>query len=97
MIHNAWKVDFNLALSSFESYIVTTRKLIDLATTFSKSVKLLFTSSIAIATGWGNGKGLVPETIIDNEGILSKIGRGYESSKYVVEHVRNPFSSISID
>lgn len=87
-IHNAWKVDFNLSLSSFESYIAATRQLVDLSTQFSNNVKFLFTSSIAVATGWDNTKGPVPETIINNEEILDKIGRGYEGSKYVVEHVR---------
>ncbi|CAL1703594.1 unnamed protein product [Somion occarium] len=87
IIHNAWKVDFNLSLSSFESYIANTRKFVDLSTQFTKNVRFLFTSSIAVATGWDVSKGAVPEDVLDHQEVLSKIGRGYESSKYVVEHI----------
>lgn len=80
-------MDFNLSLLSFESYISATRRLINLAIACRRKVKFLFTSSISIAGGWDASKGPVPEAVIDNESFLSRRGRGYECSKYVVEHV----------
>ncbi|CAL1709603.1 unnamed protein product [Somion occarium] len=86
-IHNAWKVDFNLSLSSFEGQIAATRRLVDLLTQFNHNVRFMFTSSIAVASGWDLSRGAVPETVIDNAETLSKVGGGYGPSKYVVEHL----------
>ncbi|SJL11225.1 uncharacterized protein ARMOST_14628 [Armillaria ostoyae] len=46
IIHNAWRVDFNLGLSSFEANIRGLRNLVDLALT--SRARLVFISSIAV-------------------------------------------------
>ncbi|CAL1703601.1 unnamed protein product [Somion occarium] len=87
IIHNAWRVEFNLSLSSFESYIASTRNLLDVSSQFAHHIRFFFTSSISVAVGWNASKGEVPEDVIDNIQALSQGAGGYESSKYVVEHI----------
>lgn len=88
IIHNAWRLDFNLALSSFEPNVRGTRHLIDLARASNKAVKprFLFTSSVASAQGWDKRKGAFPEEVQLDARVA--VGPGYGASKYVSERVR---------
>ncbi|KAJ7916044.1 putative aminoadipate reductase [Mycena leptocephala] len=65
IIHNAWTVDFNKSLSSFEAHVKGTRNLIDLAlqSPNESGVRFLFTSSIASAQGWDQKLGPFPEEL----------------------------------
>jgi len=87
IIHNAWKLDFNLSLSSFESHVGGTRNLVDFALSgsYSSNVRFLFTSTIAAAQSWGPTDGLVPEEPISNAGYA--VGGGYGEGKYVAEQI----------
>ena len=78
-------MNFNLALQSFEDQIAGVRRLVDVAATAPRPVRLLVTSSIGIASAWPAGKGPVPEQILPDPEVAA--GQGYGSSKYVVEHV----------
>ncbi|TFK46704.1 putative aminoadipate reductase [Heliocybe sulcata] len=85
VIHNAWRVDFNLALPSFETHIRASRGLIDFALTskYGSQVKFLFTSSITVAQSWDASKGSFPEEILSDP--EPAVGGGYGEGKYVVE------------
>ncbi|KAG2347280.1 acetyl-CoA synthetase-like protein [Suillus weaverae] len=85
IIHNAWRLDFNLALSSFEPHVRGTRNLIDLALSSPRHLKprLLFTSSISTAQSWDKSKGPFPEEVQYDAGVAE--GLGYGASKYVCE------------
>ena len=86
IIHNAWRLDFNLSLSSFESNIHGTRNLIDLALTSPQAshVRVLFTSSIAVTIGWPREKGPFPEEPISDPSF--SVGQGYgENYQRLVE------------
>ncbi|KAF8215565.1 acetyl-CoA synthetase-like protein [Mycena galopus ATCC 62051] len=87
VIHNAWTLDFNQTLSSFESHVKGTRNLIDLAcqSTNEFGVRFLFTSSIASAQGWDQKLGLFPEEVQYDASVA--IGNGYGESKYVSERI----------
>ncbi|KAJ3525806.1 hypothetical protein NM688_g8348 [Phlebia brevispora] len=85
IIHNAWKVDFNHTLPSFESHIANTRKLLDECFTFARRPRVLFTSSIAAVQGWDVSRGLIPEEPLSDPALA--IANGYGSSKYVAEQV----------
>ncbi|KAF8835574.1 putative aminoadipate reductase [Paxillus ammoniavirescens] len=87
IIHNAWRLDFNLSLSSFEPNIRGTRNLIDLALSSKRPSKprFLFASSIASAQGWAKSKGVFPEEIQYDSSVAA--GAGYGASKYVCERV----------
>ncbi|CCM02157.1 uncharacterized protein FIBRA_04235 [Fibroporia radiculosa] len=84
IIHNAWRVDFNLSLASFESQIATAIKLLAL----SPGAYYLFTSSVSVAGGWfdANCRGAVPEQALHNSRVAATTS-GYGMSKYVVEEV----------
>ncbi|KAG6831500.1 putative NRPS-like protein biosynthetic cluster [Tephrocybe sp. NHM501043] len=87
IIHNAWRLDFNLSLNSFESNIRGTRKLIDFARSgpHPESVRFLFTSSVASAQSWGQPEVPFPEEIIADSSIA--VGGGYGEGKYVSERL----------
>jgi thioester reductase-like protein len=87
IIHNAWKLDFNLSLSAFEPHVQGTRNLIDLARSSRKAstLKLLFTSSIASTISWDKSKGPYPEEVVMDPRYA--VGNGYGEGKYVSERI----------
>ena len=87
VVHNSWTVHFSHGLSFFEDLISGTRKLVDLALSLDRSVRIIFTSSIATSRSWNPANGPVPEEFLPDNGIIPDFG--YSASKYVVEHVRN--------
>ncbi|KII90646.1 hypothetical protein PLICRDRAFT_52360 [Plicaturopsis crispa FD-325 SS-3] len=84
IIHNAWKLDFNLSLASFEPNIRGTRNLVDLALEAS-APHFVFTSSIGSAQSWDKAKGAFPEELQPNPDYA--IGNGYGESKWVAEQI----------
>ncbi|KAJ7886913.1 hypothetical protein B0H13DRAFT_1627705 [Mycena leptocephala] len=87
IIHNAWTLDFNKSLSSFEAHVKGTRNLIDLAcqSPNESGVRFLFTSSIASAQGWDQNLGPFPEELRLDADVA--VGNGYGESKYVSERI----------
>lgn len=86
VIHNAWPVNFNIALSSFKSHIAGVRALIDFCAVASEHPKLMFISSLSSITTL-SGKKTVPEAIVSDPSAPSPMG--YGESKYIAEHVLN--------
>ncbi|KAF7378113.1 Acetyl-CoA synthetase-like protein [Mycena sanguinolenta] len=87
IIHNAWNLDFNKALSSFEPHVKGTRNLIDLGrqSPNASGVRFLFTSSIASAQNWDQKRGPFPEELQLDASVA--LGNGYGESKYVSERI----------
>ncbi|KAF9477786.1 acetyl-CoA synthetase-like protein [Pholiota conissans] len=87
IIHNAWRLDFNLSLSSFEANVQGTRNLIDLARSSKNaaSLKFLFTSSVSSAFSWDQSLGAYPEEVLKDAHYA--VGNGYGESKYVTERI----------
>ncbi|KAJ7067512.1 putative nonribosomal peptide synthetase [Mycena amicta] len=83
IIHNAWALDFNKSLSTFEPLVRGTRNLIDLARL--SGAEFLFTCSIGSAQGWDPSKGAFPEELQLDAGVA--VGTGYGESKYVSERI----------
>ncbi|KAF9059347.1 putative nonribosomal peptide synthetase [Rhodocollybia butyracea] len=98
IIHNAWRLDFNLSLSSFDSHICGTRNLINLgrSSRYASSLRFLFTSSVSAAQSWNSIlKGPYPEKIESNPQFA--VGGGYGESKYVAERIlRNSGLHVSV-
>jgi len=86
IIHNAWRLDFNLSLSAFEQNVRASRSLVDLAlqVTGPTPAQLIFTSSIGTLMKWGERRP-VPEEPISDPIIAS--GSGYSESKWVAERI----------
>ena len=87
IIHNAWRLDFNLAISSFEDSIRGSRNLVDLglASPQSQNLRFLFTSSIGSAQSWDNANGPFPEEVQLDPSVA--VGAGYGEGKYATERV----------
>ncbi|KAH9482033.1 Adenylate-forming reductase Nps11 [Psilocybe cubensis] len=87
IIHNAWKLDFNQSLSSFEPNVRATRNLVALArsSAHTASLRFVFTSSISSAASWDQSLGAYPEEIVLDSRYA--VGNGYGESKYVAERI----------
>ncbi|KAF8968163.1 hypothetical protein BDZ97DRAFT_1655638 [Flammula alnicola] len=87
IIHNAWPVDFNLSLTSFEPNIKGLRHLIDfsLSSPLSQPPSLIFTSTIGVFQNLAHSEhNQLLELPIDAE---VAIGTGYTESKWVSEQI----------
>ncbi|KAI0700690.1 acetyl-CoA synthetase-like protein [Cerioporus squamosus] len=90
VIHNAWKVDFNLALSSFESDLQGVRNLVDLCLSSHHAAppKFVFISSIGVfgmCHGPSRSRVLIePSSAVEN---------GYSASKWVAEKLLQTVSA----
>ncbi|KAI0350281.1 acetyl-CoA synthetase-like protein [Trametes cingulata] len=86
ILHNAWKVDFNLSLDSFEVDIQGARNLVDLAISspYKTAPMVLFVSSVGIFMNY-SGPAPAPEASLDDP--ASPFGIGYSEGKWVTEHV----------
>ncbi|KAG6840183.1 putative secondary metabolism biosynthetic enzyme [Blastosporella zonata] len=87
IIHNAWKLDFNLSLSVFEPHIQGTRHLVDLLKSGPdpEGSRFLFTSSISSVQSWPKSKGPCPEEVLADASFA--VGGGYGEGKYVTERI----------
>ncbi|KIJ66073.1 hypothetical protein HYDPIDRAFT_27271 [Hydnomerulius pinastri MD-312] len=87
IIHNAYRLDFNLSLAPFEPNIRGTRNLIDLALSSAAKERIIFifTSSIGAAQGWDKTNGPFPEEVQLDASVA--VGSGYGESKYVCERI----------
>ncbi|KAF8882260.1 male sterility protein-domain-containing protein [Infundibulicybe gibba] len=87
IIHNAWPINLNRPLESFEPNLCGTRKLIDMARSSANSatLKFLFVSSMTAAQSWDRADGFVPEEVLMDPGVA--IGSGYGESKFAAEQI----------
>jgi thioester reductase-like protein len=87
IIHNAWAVDFNKTLASYESvHIAGTRRLVDFSIASQYRAKIVFISSIASVGNWLSSHASdeqVPENIMTDHSVPS--AQGYGESKHVAE------------
>ncbi|KAJ8058964.1 hypothetical protein OCU04_011948 [Sclerotinia nivalis] len=87
--HNAWPVDFNLSIKSFEKvHIAGIRNFIDWSILSPRKVTIQFVSSVG---SFGNWSSLRPKTPVSEEVFTdSKLPTlGYGQSKFVAENILN--------
>ena len=91
IVYNAWTVDFNHSLDSFEHFhLRALRNVIDFSLSRVHKPHLFFVSSIASVSRWATIHGTampVPETSISNSSLAANIG--YAESKNIAEQVLN--------
>lgn len=89
IIHNAWKVDFNHSLHTFEAvHIRGVRNLVDLSARSSLRPRIIFISSISSVGNWHAADPnlvKIPEVMPDT--LAAAQAMGYAESKAVAEHV----------
>ena len=95
IIHNAWQVNFNLALDSFEPQIQGVRNLLDFSAQSSHKARLVFVSSVSAAHRWMelHPDQIVPEAVLDDFDAPGQLG--YSESKFICEHLVQEFSKSS--
>ncbi|EIN05406.1 acetyl-CoA synthetase-like protein [Punctularia strigosozonata HHB-11173 SS5] len=86
IIHNAYRVDFNVSLSSFEPQLLIVRRFINFALSSPRSVppSILFTSSVSVLRNLE-----LPEPAKEDvvEDPLVAVGNGYSESKWASERI----------
>ena len=83
IIHNAWPVNFNLPLASFEPYFGELANLISFANSLSHRVHFLYTSSVSSVIRYNGEDFKIPEKSIS--ATVAPAGNGYAQSKYIAE------------
>lgn len=79
-IHNAWPVNFNITVETFEPQLRGVRNVADFATRADKRVAVVFISSIGTGDRWDSKKGPLPEQRLEDTSLPSG---GYGRSKMV--------------
>ncbi|KAM3498789.1 hypothetical protein MY10362_007905 [Beauveria mimosiformis] len=79
IIHNAWPVNFNISVQSFEGHIRGVRHLIDFVQNTAVKASITFISSIGTVDKWSDASA-VPETNLTD---LNLAAMGYGQSKQV--------------
>lgn len=79
IIHNAWPVNFNIAVQSFQGHILGVRHLIDIAQKAAVKASITFISSIGTVDKWST-QSTIPEANLTD---LSLAAMGYGQSKQV--------------
>lgn len=92
IIHNAWRLDFNLSLSSFTPQIASVATLAHLAlrSPHQHPPRILFTSSVATVSSWSLPTPVPEEPLHD---LRVAVGNGYGESKAVAERILEKVSS----
>ncbi|KUI63880.1 Linear gramicidin synthase subunit D [Cytospora mali] len=89
IIHNAWKVDFNHSLDTFEEvHIRGVRNLIDFSASSPLNPRIVFVSSISSVGGWHAVDpqiAAIPESLPPT--LAAAHPTGYSDSKAVAEHI----------
>ncbi|GAP86953.1 putative nonribosomal peptide synthetase [Rosellinia necatrix] len=80
IIHNAWPVNFNIPVESFEPHIRSARTIGDFASRAAKRTAVIFISSIGTGDRWDARSGPLPEVRLEN---LALPAGGYGLSKLV--------------
>lgn len=93
VILNAWPVNFNLSVVSFEKvHIASVRRFADFSVRSSKSAHIVFVSSLSSVTS-GGLKQSVPEKIVRDNSLPSHMG--YGESKYIAERILDAATTAS--
>lgn len=85
VLYNAWRLDFGLALHSFDPFLRATRDLIDLSLSSSKRPRIVFVSSTSSVAGLVGAGMAVPEAPVDDP--LAAMNIGYGQSKLAAERI----------
>lgn len=85
IIHNAWPVNFNASLASFEPHLAGVRRLLNFAEQSARQPEFHFISSVSTVTGQSLDLGdLVLEK---SQNVSSVLPQGYAESKYIAERL----------
>ena len=86
ILHNAWDVNFNKSLRSFQQHIASVRRLVDFCSQSTYGASIFFTSTIGTGMNWTRTHdGQMPEMMFDDWSLPQNTG--YAEAKFVVERL----------
>lgn len=86
VIHNAWRMDFNISVDSFQDQIQAVRRLVDFCTHSTHHAHFYFMSSIGAIGEWKRSDGsTVPEVPFESCDVALR--QGYGEAKHVCERI----------
>ncbi|KAI9371137.1 hypothetical protein BJX61DRAFT_543936 [Aspergillus egyptiacus] len=87
VIHNAWRVDFNITVDSFEDvHIRSVRRFVDFSLQSTHQAHIHFISSVGTIAAWKASHGpTVPSTPIEDPSVV--LAQGYSESKHIGERI----------
>ena len=87
IIHNAWKVDFNIYVDSFEDvHIQSVRRFVDFSLQSAHHPHIHFVSSVSTIGAWSSTNGAsIPEVSIEDSEVV--LPQGYGESKHIGERI----------
>lgn len=87
IIHNAWRVDFNITVDSYEDvHIRSVRRFVDFSLQSTRHAHIHFVSSVATIGAWKASNGpAVPSTPVENTDVV--LPQGYGESKHIGERI----------
>ncbi|KAL4739539.1 acetyl-CoA synthetase-like protein [Aspergillus similis] len=92
IIHNAWPVDFNQSIASFEPHLRGVRHLIDFAAAAAKRIPITFVSSVSTVEQWPESS-LIPEQSLSDFTYASQMG--YGQSKLAASLILDAAATVS--
>ncbi|KAL3486767.1 hypothetical protein BJX62DRAFT_15724 [Aspergillus germanicus] len=93
IIHNAWPVNFNQSVASFEPHIRGVRHLIDFAASATKQVPITFVSSVSTVENWPDPAIPIPEEPLSDFALAAPMG--YGQSKLVASMILDRAEEVS--
>lgn len=66
IVYNAWRLDFGLAIHSFEPFLHAARELVNLSVTGQRSPRIVFVSSLSSVEGLVTMGSTVPEAVVED-------------------------------
>ena len=85
IVHNAWTVNFNLSLSSFQPQLENLINLLAFSRECAKSAHFFYISSISSVLSYHSATGKSPEKPLAAD--IAPGPNGYSESKYIAEHI----------
>lgn len=84
IVYNSWKLDFGIAMRSFEPFLKAVCGLVELSAEFETRMHVVFISSLASVGSLAMG-GLAPEAPVEDS--LAAVNIGYGQSKLAAERI----------
>ena len=93
MVYNSWRLDFGLAISSFEPFLRAACDLVQLSTESKRNMHVVFVSSTSSVVMLSARGATVPEEVVNSP--LAAFNTGYGQSKQAAERILAAGSQIS--
>ncbi|KAL1884099.1 putative NRPS-like protein biosynthetic cluster [Diaporthe australafricana] len=85
VVYNAWRLDFGLAIRSFDPFLQATRDLIELSVASRHNMRIVFVSSVSSVETLALSDSIVPEAPVEDP--LAAMNTGYGQSKLAAERI----------